>query len=491
MNDVLVVDDEAGMRTALVGSFAGHGWQVESASGVQDALTRFRLKRHSLVVTDIRMNDGDGLAVMRGVRALEPQTAVVLLTAYASVPDAVAAVREGACDYLVKPVVFEQLEETARRVLNPGRNDRTRNDRTRNDKTRNERSASGSGNEIVGHSAIWLRTLERARQAAVSDADILIQAESGSGKEVVARLIHACSARCDRPFIAVNCAAFPEHLLESELFGHAKGAFTGALGARAGKFELAHGGTLLLDEAGELPLLLQPKLLRALQEREFDRLGDTRPVKVDIRVIATTNRPLEAMVREGAFRADLYYRLNVIPLRLPPLRERREDVRELAEYFAGLYAGKGRDVELDPQLIALMQQQSWPGNVRELANLMRRAVALSPRREGREVLGAEILQAELLNTELLNNELAAVEKIKQEHDGVLKDDAFPLPEGANGMLQPGMSLGRAERELIEATLEATGGNRSRAAEMLGVSLRTVRNKVRQYGLPPKRSYVHD
>ena len=466
MNQVLVVDDEAGMRTALSGCFAGRGWQVESAQGVQDALARFQRKRHSLVVTDIRMGDGDGFSVMRGVRALEPHTAVILLTAYGSVPDAVAAVKDGACDYLVKPVAFEQLEEAAQRVLDQ----KNRNVAVA---SVNSRNVSESNFEIIGHSPVWMKALERARQAAASDADILIQAESGSGKEVVARMIHECSARRGRPFVAVNCAAFPEHLLESELFGHAKGAFTGALASRAGKFELAHGGTLLLDEAGELPLALQPKLLRALQEREFDRLGDTRPVKVDIRIIATTNRSLEAMVKEGTFRADLYYRLNVIPLRLPPLRERCEDIRELAEYFMRLYA-KNKDkekdkekenkIEIHPEFISRLEQHRWPGNVRELANVMRRAVALSQGPIEPEVF-----------------DLGAAEPETNKPDISLSTKEF---------LRAGISLGQAEQQLIAATLEATKGNRSHAAEMLGVSLRTVRNKIREYGLPSRKSYSH-
>jgi DNA-binding NtrC family response regulator len=507
MNQVLVVDDEAGMRTALEGSFAGHGWQVESACGVRDALARFERKRHSLVVTDIRMADGDGFSVMRGVRSLSPETAVVLLTAYGSVPDAVAAVKEGACDYLVKPVDFEQLEAASRRVLAQVREQR----QVPGQKLKSPMGISSTFKkslpapvEIIGHSPQWLRALERARQAAVSDADILIQAESGSGKELVARLVHESSARRKHPFVAVNCAAFPEQLLESELFGHAKGAFTGALAARAGKFELAHGGTLLLDEAGELPLALQPKLLRALQEREFDRLGDSRPVHVDIRIIATTNRPLEAMVREGSFRADLYYRMNVIPLRLPPLRERREDIRELAEYFARCYAGAA-EIRLAPELIARLEKQSWPGNVRELANLMRRAVALSPEETGSETeqeteapkqiqIGPEILDVEesdgMSASSILGPNSCLLANDSSETD-LPEIELSKIGSPKNDAIRPGISLGQAERELIEATLTATEGNRSRAAEMLGVSLRTVRNKIRAYGLPPRRSYRHE
>jgi two-component system response regulator AtoC len=442
MNQVLVVDDEPGMRAALAASFARHGWRVEAAGGAREALTRFRHGLHPLLVTDIRMPDGDGLAVMREARALSPRTAVILLTAFGSVPDAVSAIKDGACEYMVKPVAFDALEQVVQRIM--GRT----------------QPQDRAGGEMIGSSPGWLRAVDRARQIAASDADILVQAESGTGKELLARMIHRLSPRRDRAFVAVNCAAFPETLLESELFGHAKGAFTGASAAKPGRFELADGGTLLLDEVGEMPMPLQPKLLRALQEREFDRLGDTRAVKVDIRVIATTNRSLESMVAEGRFRADLYYRLNVIPLSLPPLRERPEDIAVLAAHFARLYAAVGAAPSFHPDLLARLQRHSWPGNVRELANLMRRAAALS---RGEEEIGLNVL------------------------------DPCEMPVAATGLdrLRPGLSLAEMERRLFELTLGATGGNRSRAAEMLGVSLRTVRNKIRGYGLPPRGSYAHE
>jgi DNA-binding NtrC family response regulator len=440
---VLVVDDDPSMRTALGTSFLRHGWRVETAAGTSEAMIKFNRRPHPLVVTDIRMPDSDGFALLRQVRAAEPGTAVILLTAFASVPEAVAAMKDGACDYLVKPVGFEQLQRTAQQIL-----------------TRAS-ELDGDGVQLVGHSPIWQRALQRARQVARSDADILIQAESGTGKELLARLIHRLSPRRDHPFIAVNCAAFPENLLESELFGHTKGAFTGAAAAKPGKFELAHGGTLLLDEVGEMPLALQPKLLRALQEREFDRLGDTRSVKVDIRVVATTNRSLARMVEHGEFRADLFYRLNVIPLSLPALRDHPEDIRELAEHFAARYAPAGKTPGMAAEFLARLGQHSWPGNVRELANLMRRAVALS----GCE-LNVDVLDPCEWSTGPLSSAAAAEEP-----------------------LRAGNSLESVERRLLEMTLDATAGNRSRAALMLGVSLRTVRNKIREYGLPSRRNYV--
>ena len=442
MKRLLIADDDAGMRAALEARFQRRGWQVDLAANGADALGKFRQVRHPLVITDVRMPGRDGFELMREVQATSPRTAVILLTAYGCVPDAVEAIRNGACDYLVKPVCFEKLKLAVEQVL------------------QRAQQASKETESLVGHSTAWQQALERAQQAAATDADILIEAESGTGKELVARLIHRLSHRSDGPFVSLNCTAFPEALLESELFGHARGAFTGAVGARPGKFETAHGGTLLLDEVGEMPLALQPKLLRVLQERELDRLGSNHAVRVDIRVIATTNQPLEAAVREERFRADLYYRLNVIPLTLPALRDRVEDIPELACHFARLYEPAGAPVQLAPELIEQLQQHPWPGNVRELSNFVRRAVALS---RGNQI-GLEAFQ---------------YGKIP------------PVSVRLGPDWKPGLSLGEMERQLFAMTLDATGGNRARAAALLGVSLRTVRNKVRAYGLPPRSDYVHD
>lgn len=453
---VLVVDDDHGMRAALEVGFRRRGWLVGMASGMDEAIAQFRRVPAELVVTDMRMPQGDGLTVLEELRQMSPGLPVILLTAYASVPDAVAAMKRGACEYLIKPVAFEQLELAANRALAP---------------------IAGHGpaytsvlSHLVGGSPRWLEALARARQVAGSHADVLIQAESGSGKELLARMIHDLSPRAGLPFVAVNCAALPEALLESELFGHARGAFTGAVNARVGKFELAHGGTLLLDEVGEMPLALQPKLLRALQEREFERLGDNRAVRVDIRVIATTHRSLKAMVEAGQFRADLYYRLHVIPLSLPPLRERPEDIATLARHFARGYSPGGREPVFEPEFLAALESYTWPGNVRELENLMRRALALSPQRITIGVLDAAELQS------------------WAGHQSRILE-AGTLPRASDiGLTAPGTSLAMLERRLLESTLAATSGNRSRAAEMLGVSLRTVRNKIRVYGLPPHHSY---
>jgi len=441
MHQVLVVDDEAAMRAGLEANFRRQGWKVTTAGGASEALERFRLAPCPLVVTDMRMPDGDGLRVMQGVRALAPETAVIFLTAFANVPEAVNAMREGACDYLIKPISFEQLKQSAARVMD----------------TRLSTGAEPNIGDFIGSSMITQRLIERARQVARTDADILMEAESGTGKELLARLVHRSSPRGQRPFVAVNCAGFPDTLLESELFGHVRGAFTGAMTSRAGKFELAHTGTLLLDEIGEMPLSLQPKLLRVLQEREIDRLGDTRPLPVDVRVIATTNRPLGAMVAEGKFRADLFFRLNVIPLSLPPLRERRDDLPDLVNHFVRKYApaSHSKVLRFSPELLERLQSYEWPGNVRELENFVRRALVLAPG----PVVGLELLP----------------------------EAGFQTTDLSLGGIEPGLTLREVERSLLEKTLDATGGNRTRAAGMLGVSLRTVRNKIREFGLPPRRA----
>jgi len=447
LRSVLVVDDEPGIRMALKANFEREGWQVETAAGASEAVRKCGQTRFPLMVTDVCMPDGDGLELMRQVRAVNASTAVIVLTAFGTVAQAVQAMHNGACDYLTKPFSFEQLQSAVERVMrNSGGGHSSRPART----------------EIVGQSAALMRVLDRARLAAQTDADVLVEAESGTGKELLARFIHEASQRRKESFIAVNCAAVPEPLLESELFGHVRGAFTGANVAKCGKFELADGGTLLLDEIGEMPLELQPKLLRVLQEREVERLGDTRTIPVNIRIIATTNLSLQRMVDQGRFRADLYYRLNVIPLTLPPLRDRVDDIPLLAEYFAARFANQaGRPVPtLHPEFVTGLKKQAWPGNARELSNFIRRVVAMSTN----SCIGPEHLATEISTP-----------------------PAIKVFSG-NGPVQAGTSIRDLERQLLETTLRLTGGNRTRAAEMMGISLRTIRNKIREFGLPP-RSYA--
>jgi DNA-binding NtrC family response regulator len=470
-SSVLVVDDEPGIRAALEANFARRGWDVETASGVQDATDALERRAFHLVVSDVRMPDGDGLAVMRSARKLAPGAAVILLTAFGTVPDAVSAMRSGAFDYMTKPISFEQLEERAERVMRQAMHGDSSSG-GQNGAADASPGGSGPASNIVGHAPALLRAVARAHAAASTDADVLIEAESGTGKELLARLIHDSSDRSRKPFVAINCAAVPEHLLESELFGHTRGAFTGALAAKAGKFELAHGGTLLLDEIGEMPLHLQPKLLRALQEREFERLGETRSTKVDIRVIATTNVMLGAMVEQGKFRSDLYYRLNVIPLALPALRDRAEDIPVLARYFAEKYAVKSARAtpELSAEFLDRLTGHSWPGNVRELGNFMRRVLSLHP--------------GLVLDGSCFDQEFQPAPGVEA---AAARLGSATISYGEGAFLAPaGLPIRQVERVHLEHTLAMTHGNRTQAAEMLGISVRTMRNRIREYGLPPRR-----
>jgi DNA-binding NtrC family response regulator len=430
-----VVEDDAAVRAGLAESLRRDGWPVLCAETCARARELADLMP-KLVISDVRLPDGNGIELMRELKHGVPGISILLLTAFGNVSQAVEAMRDGAFDYLQKPVPYNQVREAVKRVLCGSAPSRVQN---------------AQEIAIVGESPALRDAVQRARQAAGSDADILIEAESGTGKELLARLIHQESSRRRQPFVAVNCAAVPDSLLESELFGHVKGAFTGALRARAGSMAAADRGTLLLDEIGEMPLALQPKLLRALQEREITPLGDSRSQKVDIRVIATTNRSLLERVKEGAFRLDLFYRLNVIPLTLPPLKDRGEDIALLAEHFLRSFRPEPRPA-LSRAFVDGLRRHSWPGNVRELANLMRRVAVLCTKDE----IGPEFL-----------------------------DPADPREKALPGLV-PGVSLRDAERRLLEATLRATDGNRTRAAELMGVSLRTIRNKIRDYGLPPRR-----
>ncbi len=457
---VLVVDDEPGIRVALQAQFAREGWQVRTASGVGAACAALEQSSYDLVVCDVRMGDGTGFEVLRAVRGVglhggEP-AGFVFLTAYGSVPDAVEAMQGGAVDYLTKPVAFERVREVAARVM------AARAAAGREGKS-GTRATDGFG--IVGRARALEEAMARARAAAATDADVLVEAESGTGKELLARMIHEASVRRGGPFVAINCAALPETLLESELFGHARGAFTGATAAKAGKFEMASGGTLLLDEIGDMPLSLQPKLLRVLQERVVERLGETRPIRTNIRVIATTNVRLREMVDQGQFRSDLFYRLNVIPLTMPPLRERMEDVPLLAEHFARRFAERhGRPVaRLEPEFLERLAGHAWPGNVRELGNFMERVLSL----HGGERVGAECWD-------------------REHGTGLRRASVRVMPAPAAAVETAVVSMDELERVHLERTLEMVEGNRTRAAEMLGLSVRTIRNKIRQYDLPPRR-----
>ncbi len=444
---VLITDDEPGLRLALRVHFEHQGWHAETASGVGEARAWLQRRAFALVLCDVQMPDGNGFEVMEAVREAAPNTAILFLTAHGSVPEAVRAMQGGAVDYLTKPVAFDHLLSVAKRIIHErrpaGRDERT--------------EVSG----IVGRSRALQLAMARGQAAAESDADVLIEAESGTGKELLARFVHESSGRREKPFVAINCAALPETLLESELFGHSRGAFTGAIAAKPGKFELAHGGTLLLDEIGDMPLSLQPKLLRVLQERVVERLGGSRPVPVDIRIVAATNMQLRQRVDRGLFRSDLFYRLNVIPLTLPALRERTEDIPLLAQHYAEQFAtrtGQPR-VRLHASFLERLESYEWPGNVRELGNFMQRVLSLSRTQD----ISAAVFDQEHQPL------VSAPSEIRETHES----------------RQP-LSMDQVERSHLERTLELVGGNRTRAAELLGISVRTMRNKIRQYDLPPRR-----
>lgn len=454
---ILVVDDEADMRLALSAALTRGGYAVELAAGGQEALRKLEAKTYDLVISDVRMPHVTGLDVLRKAREENPAVSFIMITAYGTIENAVEAMREGATDYILKPFSVEILEDAVKRVL------KRREHMQENDASCGPESSSPANGEreIVTSDPRMLKVLEVARNIAPSNATVLIQGESGTGKELLARYLHLHSRRGRKPLVAVNCAALPEGLLESELFGYERGAFTGALNRKPGKFELADGGTILLDEVSEMPLALQAKLLRVLQEHEVDRVGGRSPISVDIRVVATTNRNLAECVRQGTFREDLYYRLNVVPLLIPPLRERRGDIPVVAEHLLRKVSAKnGRPAPvLGKGSLELLLQWPWRGNVRELENVLERAVLLC---NGQGILPAHIL---------LEPQPGPV--IPAMADGGAAQKETGLPE-------VGISVREMERGLIVRTLAEVGGNRTQAARMLGISIRTLRNKLNEY-----------
>lgn len=437
---ILVVDDDPSMRTALMESVRRLGYAVQGAVDGADALERVGRFRPWLVLTDLKMPRMTGLELIKELKARAPQAAIVLMTAYGTVETAVEAMKQGASEYLLKPFSMDLLERV---ITNLKEGRETEGGVVPSLGTADNRA-------ILTQDPGMARLLSTLEGVAASQATVLINGESGTGKELLARFIHSRSPRAHRPFIAVNCAALPDGLLESELFGHERGAFTGALIRKIGKFEMAHTGTLLLDEIGEMTMGLQAKLLRVLQEREVDRVGGRDPVPVNIRVIATTNRTLYREVEQNRFREDLYYRLNVFPVTLPPLRERLADIPMLARHFAAAAASRnGLPLPvLSEAALAHLQRLPWKGNIRELENVMERAVLLA----GHGVILPEHCPVEI------------------------RDAASPLvvPQPGNG------SLWEMERDLIFKTLMRVKDNRTHAAKELGISIRTLRNKLREY-----------
>jgi two-component system NtrC family response regulator len=443
---ILVVDDEPAQRELVGGFLRKHGFEVVEAGGGKEAVARFKQEAFDLVLTDQRMPDLSGLEVLEAVRSTSPETAVVIITAYGTIETAVSAVKAGAADYLTKPLNLDDLLHRVHRV-------RERQRLVAENRELREALAERHRVEgIIGDSGRMQEVLSLVRRVAPSDATVLIRGESGTGKELIARALHYASPRAAGPLVKVNCAALAESLLEAELFGHEKGAFTGAVASRKGRFELADGGSIFLDEIGDLPPHLQVKLLRVLQEREFERVGSSRPIKVDVRLLAATHRNLEALVREGRFREDLYYRINVVTIMLPPLRERREDLPPLIEHFLRAFAGKnGKTVRgLTREAREALLRYDYPGNIRELENLMERAVVLT--RD--DVIGVEDLPLALETPASGSGEEAG------------------LIAAVEGL----------ERRMIREALAKADGTQTRAAELLGISERVLRYKLKKYGL---------
>lgn len=445
---ILVVEDDASLRDAVCLTLELGGHQVVGVDGGPGALQALERQAFNLVVSDLRMQPIDGLELLSLIRARLPQMPVLLMTAYGDVEKAVAAMRGGACDFLMKPFEPDVLLEHVRRYA----------------------SAPMVSDDVVAQDVRSRNLLAMAARVAETDATVLLTGESGTGKEVFARYIHQHSPRSKGPFIAINCAAIPENLLEATLFGHEKGSFTGAQSAQAGKFEQAQGGTILLDEISEMPLGLQAKLLRVLQEREVERVGGKKSVELDIRVLATSNRDMAAEVSAGRFREDLYYRLNVFPLEIPSLRERPGDILPLAAVFLARHARRiGRQGRLDAGAERLLLAHCWPGNVRELENTMQRALILA--------------SGDTITSDTLALCMPRIEAVSQPASEPARPNPSPAeiaaPAAAASNDKPA-NMKDLEREHILQTLRELGGSRKRAVEKLGISERTLRYKLAQY-----------
>lgn len=453
MPDVLLVEDKESLRRVLRLTLENAGYTVTEAADARAAINEISRAPHRLVLTDLRMPNGSGLDVLRAARAADGEIPVVVMTAFGSIDEAVQAMKDGAHDFLQKPVDSNHLLLLVDRALEQARL------RTESILLREEWSRRYGFPRIIGESEAIKRSVAETQRVAQTETTVLLLGESGTGKELFARAIHHLSNRRDKPFVAINCAAIPETLIENELFGHERGSFTGASDRREGKFELAAGGTVFLDEIGELPLAVQGKLLRAIEEKVVDRIGGRAPVPVNVRVVAATNRDLNAAVENGEFRRDLFFRLAVFPLEIPPIRERGEDVVLLAKHFAAQFGKelRGTEASLSDDALAAIRAHNWPGNVRELENAIERgciltdSMVLEPRDLG---LGRK--------------------------DGSEASRGFDLSGTLADVAQ--RAVRSVERSKITEALKANDGNKSRAAEDLGVSYKTLLTKIKDYDL---------
>jgi DNA-binding NtrC family response regulator len=459
---ILLVEDKDSLRTMLRLALEAQGHSVVEARDQAEAEAALRSGRPSLVLSDLRLPVGDGFGVLRAAKELDSDLPVIVMTAFGSIQDAVSAMKEGALDFLAKPVDPDHLLLLVERALSQRRL------ATENILLKDELAQRRGAPQIVGDDPKLKQVSIALHRAAATDATVLLEGESGTGKELFARALHVLSPRADGPFVAINCAAIPENLLETELFGYEKGAFTGAAARKPGKFELAHRGTLFLDEIGDLPLSLQAKILRALEEKVFERVGGTVPLRVDVRIVAATNRHLKAAVAARQFREDLYFRLSVFPITIPPLRERPGDITTLARHFIERFC---RDLKKKPLVLSPAAEQelhdyAWPGNVRELQNCIERAAILC---EGDTILGHHLN----LSLHPIGSDATA---------DVLQDPWSTLDwSGSLGDVSR-RAMAEIERRKIEAALTEAAGNKGRAAELLQVSYKTLTAKLREYGL---------
>ncbi len=440
MARILVVDDEEKMTHLVSGELEDHGYKCDIANSGEGALDKFKANIYDIVITDLRMDPPDGLALLKKIKSENSMTEVIIMTAYATASTAVDAMKSGAYDYIIKPFSLDELVIKVKKILDEKRR-RDRLEQLEEDLT------TKSYDTFIGESEPVKCLFELVEKVSRTDANVLLLGKSGTGKELVANMVHRSSPRREKPFVAVNCAALTETLLESELFGHEKGAFTGAVKRKPGRFELAEGGTLFLDEIGEMSGQLQAKLLRALEERKITRVGGTEEIAINVRVISATNRDLEAEMEEGDFREDLYFRLNVFPIRIPSLSERPDDIPLLANYFAkksGYEHGN-----LDPDVLQLLKEYNWRGNVRELKNIIERAIILS---DG--------------------------DRIEPEHIAIRTQKPMEqrsVPDSADG-------LDEMEKAAVVDALEKAKGNKTKAAEILKITRRMLYTRLKKYGL---------
>jgi DNA-binding NtrC family response regulator len=449
MADIVIVDDEEKIGKLLAAELGDEGHGVVRTTSPKDALRMVQEKKPDVLITDLRMDGMDGISLLKEAKSVSPGTDVIVMTAYASVETAIAALREGAYDYLIKPFQTEELLMLVTRL------EERRRLQSENLALRSYLSENLT-EDIVGESPAMKRIKEIIQGLSHSDAAVLIRGESGTGKELVAKAVHKTSTRAEGPFIALNCAAIPESLLESELFGYEKGAFTGAVKRKIGHFQLADNGTLFLDEIGDLPLSLQAKLLRVLETHIITPLGSEKDTKINIRLISATHRPLESAIQDGAFREDLFYRLNVFPITLPPLRDRREDVAGIARHFLDAW---GRPIEeLSAEALSKLTRYDWPGNIRELRNVLERSTIIRPAGtiSGDDILLTDVVPARSGGTP----------------DGVSEPDSILNI----------LDLGELEKRAIAKALDVASGNKSEAARLLGITRRALYGRLERYGI---------